>query len=123
MEKILNQNLLTLPAHIQGVRTLVDGGYKVDVITQELRPKDGFTLLSLKGKSGFMLFKLSIITEDEIAKIPAEVKEFKTDKTPSQRLRAVIYWVWEKSSQKETFDQFYKRHIETLINQYKEKLE
>lgn len=70
-----------------------------------------------------MVFKPVQISEEELLKIPDETKEFKSDKTQGQRLRAVIYRYWEQIDNKETFDEFYKRHLGKIIEQYKEKLE
>ena len=115
--------LLQLATTIGKVQTLVDGGLKLDVVTQELTPADATKVFDLKGKLGYMVFKATRISEDDVANLPEEVKEFKDDKSPSKRLRAVIYLFWKKeSSQKEVFDAFYRRHLEKIIEQYKEKL-
>jgi len=115
--------ILQLETTIQKVQTLVDRGLKLEIITPELNPENAAKLFALKGKSGWMLFKPTKITEAEVIDLPEEVKEFKSDKTSGQRLRAIIFLLWKQSSQKETFDQFYKRHLEKLIDQYKERLD
>lgn len=114
--------LLQIPATISSFRTLSDKGLKITIDTQEINAGDGATLLRLKGKIGWFLFKPTKIAEEEAINIPDEVKEFKTDKTPSQRLRAVIYKYWQTTSKKEIFDMYYRRHLEKLIDQYKDKL-
>ena len=119
----MSNQILQLEVQIQKVQTLLDKGLKVDVITQELGPGDSAKLLGLKGKTGWMVFKATKITQEEVINLPDEAKEFKTDKTASQRLRAVIYRLWEQTSKEETFDAFYRRHLEKLIDQYKERLE
>ena len=116
------KELLQLETIVKKISTLSDGGLKLEIITQELKPEDATKLFRLKGKIGFMVFKPAKITEEDIINLPEEIKEFKSDKTPSQKLRAVIYLTWKQTSQKETFDQFYRRHIGKLVEQYKEKL-
>ena len=123
MTKFNKQTLLQIPAHIQGAKTLVDRGLSLTIHTQEMNPEDSAMLFRLKGKSGWFLFKEAKIEEEDIAQIPEEVKEFKSDRTPSQRLRAVIYRVWEQSGAKETFFEFYFRHLEKIIDQYKSQLD
>lgn len=118
----MTQEVLSVPGEIKKVETLVDKSLKLVLYTQELDPEDISTLFRLKGKLGWFLFKESNIVESDIASIPEEVKEFKTDRTPSQRLRAVIYRVWEQSGGKETFMEFYGRHIDVLCDQYKQQL-
>jgi len=106
--------ILQIETIIKKVSTLVDGGLKIEVLTQELKPEDTTKLFQLKGKSGFAVFKPARITEEDIIKLPEEIREFKSDKTPSQRLRAVIYLNWKQTSQKETFDTYYRKQVNYL---------
>ena len=114
--------ILCLDAIVHSIRTLVDGTLSLTIQTQEIRPEDMTKLFRLRGKFGHMAFKPTKITEEDIIGLPTEMREFKNDKTPSERLRNVIYRYWETTSKKDEFDAFYKRHIESLINRYKEKL-
>lgn len=123
MKPTEEQFLLQIEAVIHSVKTLVDRGLSLTVHTSEMNPEDMAFLFALKGKAGWLLFKPSKIAQEDIATIPEEVKEFKSDRTPSQRLRAVIYRVWEQSGSKETFLEFYFRHLEKIINQYKSQLD
>lgn len=43
-------------------------------------------------------------------------------KTPSQRLRGVLYRLWEKDESDISFDQFYEDKMEVLIEYLKEKV-
>ena len=116
-------DLLQFPASINKVETLVDRTLKMTINTPELGSEDMAKLFGYRNMEGWLIFKPTKIEESDIAKIPEEVKEFKTDKTPSQRLRNVIYMVWKNNTnRKESFNDFYQRHIEKIINQYKEKL-
>lgn len=108
------------PSTIHKVQTLVDGGNKLEVITRELSPDEMTALFSLKGREGWFLFKENEITEMEVKDLP-EVKEFKSDKTPSQRLRAVLYVIWEKEKPTDNFDDFYKKKTNEIISWLKEK--
>ena len=106
---------------INSVRTLVDGGCKLDVITQELNPEELTELFKLKGKQGYFLFKESGIVESDIKDLPDVVVE-RNDKTPSERLRAVLYVAWTQSNKAKTADEFYKDYMDRLIQSVKEKL-
>jgi len=114
--------ILQIEVLIRKISTLVDNGLKIEVLTQELSPEDATKLFQLKGKSGFAVFKPARITEEDIINMPEEIKEFKSDKTPSQRLRAVIFLNWKQTTQKETFDDYYKKQVNYFIEKYKEKL-
>jgi hypothetical protein len=109
------------PSTIQSVRTLVDGGVKLDVITQELAPEELSMLFQLKGKLGYFVFSESGVNPQDI---PQEELDVEADeKSASKRLRAVLFVYWKDyTSQKEPFDTFYKRAIEQEINKVKEKM-
>lgn len=113
--------MFQVPAIIQGVRTLVDGGTKLDVITRELKAEEMTALFELKGLEGWFIFKDNIINVDDIKDLP-DVRVEKTDKSPSERLRAVLYRLWETTNRSKTSDQFYKDYIDKLIEAIKEKL-
>jgi len=116
--------LLQIPAQIEKIETLSDGSIKIVSITQELTPDDMTTLFALRNKLGWMLFKETRIKEEDLVKIPDEVKEFKEDKTPSQRLRSVLWINWrDNTGQKEDFNTYYGKVVESIIKQFKSKLE
>ena len=112
---------LTLPATIEKVSTRVDNTISIGISTQELEPEAAAALFSLKGKTGWMLFSESEMKESDIPKESAP--EFKTDKSPSQRLRAVLYVYWkENTNQKKPFDNFYKEWTNKKIEEIKDLL-
>ena len=101
---------------------MADRGNRVVIDTQELTPEDMATLFSLKqGGIGWFLFKGTAITHEEIPDYdPATFDEIKS---PSQRLRAImfVYWKEVKGGQGD-FEGFYRAQVERIIEQYKEKL-
>jgi len=118
----MKENIFQTASHIQKIATLVDGGFKLDIITQELSPEEATKLFSLKNKMGWLLFKETEIKLEDI-EIPEIKGEFKSDKTPSARLRSVLYVFWKQQSSKKSFDDFYKGQMEKFILKVKEKLE
>jgi hypothetical protein len=113
--------MFQVPAIIQGIRTLVDGGLKLDIITRELKPDEMTAIFGLKGQEGWFVFKENEIKTEDIENLP-DVRIEKTDKSPSERLRAILYRAWEKTSRTKTADQFYKDYMDKLIESIKEKL-
>ena len=116
-------NILSFEAQVRKATTQVDGGLKLEIITQELSPQNCTDLFSLKGKHGWIAFKETAITLDDLVDLPEETKEFKNDKTPSQRLRAVLYKKWETTKREKTFNDFYSNYMERLIAKLKETLD
>lgn len=110
-------------AQVQSIRTLVDGGVKLDVVTQELAPEDLTELFRLKGKLGWFLLKPTEIMATEIP--TEEVVLEDTYKKPSQRLRHVLYRYWEQNTdQSKPFEtEWYPQCMEQIIRKYKERLD
>lgn len=118
------QIIVSFPGEIKKVETLVDRGLSIKLHTQEMQEEDIAMMFKIKGLLGYFLFKSAPITQDDVATIPEEVREFKNDRTPSQRLRAVIYRLWEQTGKNgEGFLEFYSRHVDKLVDQYKEMLQ
>jgi len=112
---------LTASAVIEKVATRVDNTLAISISTQELDPTEAATLFTLKGKQGYFLFAENQLSEVDIPKEPAV--EFKSDKSPSQRLRSVLYIYWKDNTNKaKTFDEFYKSWIEKKIQEIKDNL-
>jgi hypothetical protein len=114
--------MFQVPSSIQSVRTLVDGGNKLDIITRELNPEEMTELFKLKGKEGWFLFKENIINNDDIAELP-DVRIEKSDKTPSQRLRDRMFVYYNKThSDRENFNNWYIEQLEKIGLSYLDKL-
>lgn len=111
-----------IPNH--GIKTLSDGGIRLLVDCQEINPAEAAELFSLKGKVGWFLFKEAAITEEEVGKLPDEIVEFKNEKSPSERLRNVMFVYYkQKYGKEEGFDSWRKEQMEKIIQQYKDKLD
>ena len=54
--------------------------------------------------------------------MPLKVKPRPKIKTPSVRLRAVLYLLWEQEDQRSDPEEFYKIKMEMIINHFKNKL-
>ena len=113
---------------VNKVSTLADGTLSINIHTQELPEETMMRVFSLRKLPGMVL-----ISSDDISKVEQEeVEKFTTDfevgktKTSSQRLRAVLYRVWEQEGQPRgytDFPVFYESQMERIINKYKSTLE
>lgn len=109
-----------IPDH--GIKTQSDKGVRVLIDTQELNPIQLTALFNLKGKAGWFIFTPSP-EKLETVEIPDWREEFKGEKSPSQRIRAVIYRLWEQANTDLDFEVFYRSKMEGIISKLKEKLE
>lgn len=103
---------------------MADGGLRLQVDSQELTASDKAELMSLHQQVGWFLFSPNAIQVEDIPTEPVETDQ----KTPSQRLRAVLYVYWEKVNgsvkyKDHNFDVFYKEQLEKLIEHFKQKID
>ena len=91
--------------------------------TQEnVAPEKMATVLAWWNKLGWLTFAIRQIEAQDLLDLP----EIKTDdrKPPSQRMRAVLYRLWEKDNQGyDEFTIYYEMRMERIINKLKEQLE
>jgi len=117
----MNKEILKVPSEISRVQTMSDGGLRLYVDTQELNPGDKGLIMGLHKKIGWFLFSETEIDKEETLDLP-DVKIEKGQKSDSQRLRAVLYLLWEKQGKVGVFDDYYKRYMNRAIEVLKEKL-
>lgn len=112
---------------IQGILTrissLADGGLSLLFHTNEMSPEEKLELMQAHGKFGWMLFSESVIQPVDIPRRDPDLE----GKTPSQRLRAVIFVLHSQLKKAEktklSFEDFYRGQMENLVGKYKERLE
>ena len=108
---------------IEKIETRADRTLKIVIGTaREMSAEEKALLFSLADKEGYTLHSMhDDITE---ADIPDEKPDKMTGgKTQAQRLRGVIYRVWESQGSKGSSEDHYRRTMEGIISQLKEKLE
>lgn len=115
---------LLLPIIVTSIRTRVDGSLTVCVETQELSSSNAGELFTLRGKPAMMyLSPKETISQKEIDQVNAIDAEI-DGKTPSQRLRNVIYVLFtQQPNGYEDFDTFYKNKMGAIIDHLKSKLQ
>ena len=109
----------TAPAILTRVSFLKDGGLSLGFSTQELKDEEKLAVSKFHNKYGWLLFKENEFKDEEIPDKPAPVEN---GKTPSQRLHAVLYIWWRQRGARGSFNDFYAREIEKLIDKIKEQL-
>ena len=128
------KNSVVFEGGIDKVSTLADGSLRVYVGTPELSNETMVSVFSLIKKPGFVLISANAINQDQIDAVEKATTnaEF-SEKTPSQRMRGVLYKFWEKTQPKTMngdgvmeyvdFDLFYKRQMNKIIDHFKTKLD
>ena len=129
----MSNNTIVFEGGIDNIRTLADNTVRVSLGTPELSPETVGSMYGMLKQPGYVVISTMPISQKQLDAVETATidREFE-NKTPSQRLRNVLYVLWEQQQPKETspegvtsyvdFDLFYKRKMNELINFIKNKL-
>lgn len=112
------EDIIVLPAYLSGFSSRTDGSAGIRLTTQELQPEDFAALQSHNGDFGTFYFRPNGVQEVEIKQ-----EDIDESKTPSKRLRAVLYRLWEQNGKPGTFENYYREQMEKVIGHVKTKLD
>lgn len=128
------KNSVVFEGGIDKVSTLADGSLRVYLGTPELSKETMVNLFGLIKRPGYILISTNSVSQDQIDAVEKATTntEF-NEKTPSQRMRGVMFKIWEQSQPKQIngdtgkmeyveFDLFYKRQMNKIIDHFKSKL-
>ena len=110
---------LLIPVIIDSIRSLKDGSISVTISTQELSPNKAAELFGLRNMVCYSYFSAKQIENKERIIIDQLDPELK-GKTPGQRLRNVMYKLWEQDSEGyKDSESYYIAKMEGIISTYK----
>lgn len=117
-------NGILIAAQIERIATRKDRTVAITVGTQELAPDKAGQLFHLQDRVVCVyISEKETIPQSEIDKVDALNPEF-GQKTQSQRMRNVLYKLFEKNSEGfKDFDSFYHHHSEVIIEHLKKKID
>lgn len=110
---------ITCPAILTGASTRADGSLSLRFSTPELSSEDKAVFFDALNKNMTMLLEPNSEAEPGRKEIKGETGT----KTPSQRLRAIIFVQWKQNKPGMTFDEFYARKMAQICEEEKELLE
>jgi len=117
---------IVIPAQIEGISTRADRTLKIVLSTQEMPPSEAGRLFALNQKMSYIAIKEESFQQSEVDMVeglavnPDDTKL----RTPSQRLRAILYVSWKECDEGHpAFDSFYAQKIKRIITHYKDKLD
>jgi hypothetical protein len=117
----MNPRIIQVPATLDSVTRRKDKSVRLSLTTtREISTEEMSVMDSFHQSVGHLLFRENKFDESDVPKYDAH-----TDlKTPSQRLRAVLFVYWmQTNGDSSRFQEFYNRTIEKYINQVKSSLE
>jgi len=109
---------ITCPVILESCRTCKDGSLSITFSTPELLPADKLAFFEILQVQSRMLLQ----PESESSEGLRDIKKEFDVKTPSQRLRAVLFVAWKQANKPMEFNDYYSRRIEHFINEVKQNL-
>ena len=116
--------MILLPAQIESINTRKDKTLKVTIGTQELTPSDAAQVFQLNQQFCYLAIKPEPFSKDETETIDSLKSDLTTAKTPSQRLRGILYLNYQQDNKGfSDFTTYYTSEIEKICEHYKNKLD
>ena len=115
----MKSNTITTAAIITSLRAKKDGSLGLSISTPELSSEGKVKFLDLQGRNINLLIKPT----DEPPVGIFKVKKDMDNKTPSQRLRAVMFIFYKQLNTDEDFNTWYIKKVNKMIENIKNKLE
>ena len=110
---------IKLSGVITSIRAKVDGSLGFSTNTPELSKEEKTEFFGLQNQN----IEITLKPTDFVDAPKLEVNKDLERKTPSQRMRNVIYVLWQHSGSVGYFDDFYRSEMERSIENYKRKLQ
>jgi len=109
---------MKLEAILDGCTPRKDGSMSLRFVTQEIPNNEKGAIIEFLNRFGWLLF----ITDPDFEEVPTQAPENDL-KSPSERLRSVIYCKWKQDGGVGDFNQFYRETMEKFISHVKSKLD
>jgi len=117
--------MIVINAILESFRSLKDKTIKLSFETQEPTAEQIQAIANSSQKYGYLIFSGTKLTNEQLDAIDKAKNDlYDSSKTPSKRLRNVLY-VWYEQDNKgyKTFEDYYLYQMERIINNVKDKLE
>lgn len=116
--------MILIESLFEAMNSRHDKSWKLTFSTQELSPEKGKQLQTALHGFVVLAIKENPFTAPELNDLDKLVVEYTdTEKSPSKRLKAVFYRVWEIDNEGyKDFTDYYRAKMDTLINHFKNKL-
>lgn len=116
--------MIILPAILQKFNSRVDKSFTIYFETPELTPEQVSGISRNLQSAGFLAFNKDVFRTEQIALIDELKADYEDkSKTPSKRLRDVLFVAWKQHDEGyDDFEQYYRYKMELFITHVKSKL-
>jgi len=116
--------MIVIGGQIEGLVSRKDRTMRVSIGTQELNPNDASELFMMNQQFCYIAIKPEPFTSDEKVMIDGLKTDLENNKTPSQRLRNILYVLFEQNNEGyKDFSTYYVTKIEQICVHFKTKLD
>lgn len=116
--------MILIGGQIESIATRKDKTLKVTIGTQELNPAQATDVFSLNQQFCYIGLKAEPFSKNESELLDSLKSDLEHQKTPSQRLRSILYVCYEQDNKGyKDFGTFYATEMERIIEHYKTKLD
>ena len=116
--------MITIAGQIESISTRKDKTLKVTIGTQEMSPKTSAELFLLNQDFCYFGIKQEPFTKDEEDTIDQLKTDYESLKTPSQRLRGILFVNYQQDNKGyKDFTTYYTAEMERICEHYKSKLD
>lgn len=116
--------MITLPGQIESIASRKDKSIKLTIGTQELHPSQASELFALNQQFCYIALKSESFTKEENETIDSLKTELDTQKTPSQRLRSILYINYQQDDKGyKDFATYYISMMDKICEHYKSKID
>lgn len=116
--------MILLPGQIESISSRKDKTIRITLGSQELAPSQAAELFMLNQKFCYMAIKEETFQDDEVALLDNLKADLDTSKTPSQRLRSILYINYQQNNNGyKDFNTFYLAKMDQICEHFKNKLD
>lgn len=116
--------MITIPAQIEAIASRKDKTIKLTIGTQELHPSQASELFALNQQFCYLALKPEYFTKEEMDSIEDLKTDLDSVKTPSQRLRGILFINYQQDSKGyKDFNTYYIAMMEKICEFYKSKID
>lgn len=116
--------MILLPSQVEAIASRKDKTIKLTLGTQELSPNQAAELFNLNQQFCYVAIKPEPFMKDETDLIGSLKTDLENSKTPSQRLRGILYLNYQQDNKGyKDFATYYISEIERICEHYKNKLD
>ncbi len=129
----MSKSTVVFEGGIDSVRTMADGSLKITLETPELPPETMSNIFNLNKRRGYVVVSTNPIPDEMVDTVKQSISTSGIEsKTPSQKLRNVLYLVWENLLPQHVgedgkwtrtpFALYYKTQMKDIIDHFKKKI-